>query len=220
MNVKDDPLAKIMPTEILNKEGKVISNSSSKSFHQPSKLDEGTINFQVHKDMQTHRKLFVEAIIEPIRNQILLEHFITLRHLFPLVVNNPFIPEGREEIYVRGLLSGLQGDFLVSSHLLIPQLENSIRYILTKEGEIVSNLDKNGIQEEKNVNTLLYMPKLEELLGKDIVFDLQGLLVEKSGHNVRNIISHGLSSYDDFNSITHVYTWWITLKLCYLYKVG
>lgn len=41
-------------------------------------------------------------------------------------------------------------------HLLIPQLENSIRAILVNYGEIVSTLEDDGVQDERNLNSLLY----------------------------------------------------------------
>jgi hypothetical protein len=99
----------------------------------------------------------------------------------------------------------LTGDFLVSTHLLIPQLENSIRYILSNQGEIVSNLGDDRTQDEKNLNSILFSPKLIEILGEDITFDLQGLLVERFGSNIRNDTAHGLINIYSFSSPQHSY---------------
>ncbi|MDY0943423.1 DUF4209 domain-containing protein [Priestia megaterium] len=214
-------LERLLPTVNVNLDGKVTGKSPSLSLFDPHPEDyKQAVEIEMHKQAQYEREFFVKAVIEPVRKQIYIEHFIMLRHIAFLVSNNPFIPEGREEIYARGLYAGFNGDFLVSTHLLIPQLENSIRYILSKEGEIVSNLDKNGVQEEKNLNTLLYMPKLKELLGENLVFDLQSLLVEKFGYNLRNVMSHGLSNYNEFYSTATIYTWWIVLRICCFYQLG
>ncbi|WP_075154599.1 DUF4209 domain-containing protein [Paenibacillus polymyxa] len=107
---------------------------------------------------------------------------------------------------------------MISSHLLIPQLENSIRHILYESGYLVSGIDAQGIQDERNLNSLLYLPELEDLLTADITFDLQGLLVERFGSNLRNRMAHGLLDYDQFYSFELEYLWWITLHLCCLYK--
>jgi hypothetical protein len=83
-------------------------------------------------------------------------------------MNNPFIPLGREYIFARGLYSGLMADFLVSTHLLIPQLEHSIRRLLYQAGAIASTLEDRGIEQERDLNTTLYAPfadKLREVIG-------------------------------------------------------
>jgi hypothetical protein len=137
----------------------------------------------------------------------------------PLVMNNPFIPPGREYIFARGLYSGLIGDFLVSTHLLIPQLEHSIRRLLYQSGAIASTLEDRGIEHERDLNRTLYEPfadKLRELLGENLVFDLRGLLVEDVGSNLRNALAHGLIDSNSFFSKKLSYVWWITLHLCCL----
>ena len=73
------------------------------------------------------------------------------------------------------------------------------------------------MQEERDLGALLYQPKLEELLGEDLLFDLQGLLVEKFGVNLRNRMAHGLMGDDEFASPTVLYLWWIVLRICLIY---
>jgi len=57
---------------------------------------------------------------------------------------------------------------------------------------------------------------MKEILGEDITFDLQGLLVEPAGSNIRNLMAHGLIAHDQFFSEPIVYLWWLTLRLCCL----
>ena len=61
-------------------------------------------------------------IVEPAREQINTERSMRARDLHPFVAHNPFVPPGHEEIYARGLAAGFAGDFLVATHLLIPQV--------------------------------------------------------------------------------------------------
>ena len=56
-------------------------------------------------------------------------------------------------------------------------------------------------------------------MGDDLVFDLQSLLVEKHGDNLRNNASHGLIGNNEFYSVSTIYLWWLTLKLCIMYKL-
>ncbi len=108
---------------------------------------------------------------------------------------------------------------MTATHLLIPQLENSVRYVLAGNGVIVSRLDDPGVQEEKGLGELLYEPKLEELFGEDLLFDLQGLLLERFGANLRNKLAHGLMDSDEFSSAPMLYVWWLTLRICVIYLV-
>jgi hypothetical protein len=174
----------------------------------------------VRAEMFRHAILFqqvhVLGFVEPAREQINLEHDIRIHDLLPLVSNNPFVPSGREMIYARGLHAGLIGDTLVAAHLLIPQIENSIRTLLVRQGHIVSKLDDRGIQDEFDLNRIFYdyWDDLVNIFGEDIAFDLRGLLVERFGSNMRNEEAHGLMNYASFFSPQISYVWWLTLRLC------
>jgi hypothetical protein len=58
-----------------------------------------------------------------------------------------------------------------------------------------------------------------KLLGEDLVFDLQGLLVERFGVNLRNRMAHGLMGHDEFAFPTVLYLWWLVLRNCTIYAL-
>lgn len=160
-------------------------------------------------------EIAVAALIEPARRQIALEHRTTFNDILELLRFSPFVPPRREIIAAKGLLAGFQGDFIVSSHLLVPQFENSLRELLDRHGVITNNLTSDG-QEDFNLAKLLSLSETQVLLGEDLVFDLRGLLVEPLGSNWRNIQAHGLANQDDLHSAASRYTWWAMLKLALL----
>ena len=162
---------------------------------------------------RTTQSLAALGLIEPARNQILREHFVRVKDFAPLVANNPFVPEGREGLYAHGLHAGLEGNFAAATHLLIPQLENSIRHALAQNGVITSGLDPDGIQDVHLLGNMLYRPEMKRMFDEDITFDLQGLLVERFGANLRNQIAHGLMPHETFFSPDAIYLWWLTLHL-------
>src|SRR5207245_94359 len=96
------------------------------------------------------------------------------------------------------------GDYLTATNLLMPQLENALRYVLDQRGILTSSIDEDGIQEEFDLNKLLRSPEhyaaLADVFGEDTVFDLRGLLVERMGSNLRNMVAHGLIDHDQFYS--------------------
>ena len=213
--IKDYPLQFLFQRKTFNESGKVIAYNSGATLSDTE--NEATVQGEMFRNAQSFQQYAIVAAIEPARRQIIQEHEIRLEDLYPFVMNNPFIPHGRERIFALGLYHGLTGDFLISTHLLFPQLENSIRSLLSREGKITSKLDYKGIQQEHNLNTLLYKPYapiLENILGEDLVFDLRGLLVEEYGSNVRNKLAHGLIDSGWFSSTEAEYLWWIALHLC------
>jgi len=159
--------------------------------------------------------MVVTWIIEPARVAIVDEHGIRISDLGFLVVDNPFVPPGREGIYLRGIQEGFFGDWLVAVHLLVPQIEASLRHVLQQHGVVTSTLEEDGTQKERDLNQLLWMKELEQIFGADTLFDLRGILIERFGHNIRNKSAHGLMSEGAFYQPAAIYLWWLVLRLCW-----
>ncbi|MCY7273123.1 MAG: DUF4209 domain-containing protein [Phormidesmis sp. CAN_BIN44] len=213
--LRNYPLQFLTSETLHNQTGKVVARKPSIISNDPEE-SEAALQISMLKHAVYQQMVHTSGIVNPARYQINLEHAVSVEDFAFIVMNNPFIPAGREMIYARGLLDGLRGDFLVSTHLLIPQIEHSIRYLLEQKGCIVSGLDDRGIQEEHNINVLIRRPELVEIFGEDIVFDLKGLLVHRFGTNLRNDMAHGLIGYNGFFTDGNAYLWWLTLRLCCL----
>ncbi|MDQ4120345.1 MAG: DUF4209 domain-containing protein [Acidobacteriota bacterium] len=191
---------------------------------QPTEGEEAVLADMFEYATHTYQ-ISAKGFIEPARHVILLEHQARIFEFYDLMMNHPFIPQNREFIVARGLHAGLNGDFLTAIHFLIPQIEESVRYILIKSGIVPSSFDDKGIQDEYNLNRLLTNPKFTEKLtgifGEDLVFDLRGLLVERFGANLRNDMAHGLIDHNSFYSYGAIYFWWLALRfylLPYIFK--
>lgn len=216
---KNVPLQIFISAEVVNAFGRVVGT-------KPSALEdeEGAIKAEMLMDANRRRELDVSGLIDPARDQILSERpDISLRDIEPLLTHNAFVPSSRVHTFARGLLAGLRGDFLLATHLLIPQVENSLRYVLNGMGIITSGLDAtNRRQNEQSMNTLLYDHKdaLEQFFGPAVVYELQGLLVEPMGANLRNESMHGLMSDEAFSSAPGIYFWWLILHICCTTNLG
>jgi len=162
----------------------------------------------------------VTSVIEPARRHMVSEGKANLKDFIQLVTDNPFVPPGKEYIFALALYAGFKGDWLQFGSLITSQLEASIRYILEQYGVVVTNIDDKGIQTEKDLNTLLYFPELEEILGEDIVFSLRALLIVQAGPNLRNRFAHGLIDTYGFRSIHFVYLWWLVIKMIALWDMA
>lgn len=202
------------PNVYLNALGRVIA-------HQPVDDEESIVADMCSLANQSH-SIYVQAVIEPARRQIVAEHNISVGDLVAMLSNHRLVPTGREMLVARGLYAGLNGDFLVSTHVLVPQVEESVRYLLHQAGVIASSMNDKGVQEEIDLNRTLrfskYTQTLSEVLGDDLVFELRGLLVERFGANLRNDMAHGLLDHDSFYAPAGCYFWWLALHL-YSYPV-
>ncbi|MEH2061995.1 MAG: DUF4209 domain-containing protein [Nostoc sp.] len=216
----ENPIYHLFPSSMINQMGKVVARKPKLGLSNNPEQVEESIRFEMYKNAIYYQQLQVLAYTEPAKYQIILEHNVQVEDLFPIVSNNPFVPPGREQQFAKALYAGLTGDFFTSTHLLIPQIENSIRYLLRKHGALPSKIDiDKGIEDERDLNTTLFprnYPQINSIFDEDTLFDLQGLLIERSGSNLRNRMAHGLINDSEFNSPIMSYLWWVTLRLCCL----
>lgn len=178
---------------------------------------ESIIQKRIYQELlRTDWPIALDFLITPAVQQINEEHAVRMRDFAFLVLDNPFVPEGREGLYARGLYAGFQGDFVLSTHLLIPQIEHSIRLVLQSKGVVTSTLSSNDIQEERDLGWLLHHEEIDRCLQPAIAFNLRALLIERFGGNLRNEMAHGLISEVNFHSASAYYLWWLVLRICAL----
>ena len=153
--------------------------------------------------------------IVPAMNQLNFEHSITLENLVDLVVDNPLVPPGHEELFARGFLAGFRWDLAESLSILVPQLENSLRYVLAQAGHEVTTRDKHGLQNFIQMGTILskHRQDLETMFSNDIVQELRVLFVDQNGADLRNRIAHGLMPQEQFFHHASIYAWWFIFHL-------
>ena len=169
------------------------------------------LKHEMYQQYHIHVKLAVDGSILPAFWQILEEHRASMSCIYNICRNSSVVPADRADIWAQGLYYGFDRNFLVSSHLLIPQIEHLARILLQQEKIPTTAIDKNGVKSEKSINALLQEPKIYELLGRDLTEELKFLLTEPMGLNYRNKICHGLVGGSPNSA--DVYIWWLCLKL-------
>lgn len=210
---------RLFGTRLMTSTGKTIEQKNPISGDPEQ--DEQAILHEMFEEAATHRELNARGIIEPAQRAIWEEHPVTVDSFIPFLVANPFVPQGRETLYAKGLLAGMSGDYGVALHLLMPQVENSLREVFGQHGIITSKLDANGIQDEKSLTELLDREEgVREFLGDDLHFEACGLLIERFGSNLRNLTAHGLMGIHECYGPQAAYFWWWTLRfVCAPYRV-
>ncbi|WP_205700272.1 DUF4209 domain-containing protein [Crenobacter intestini] len=134
---------------------------------------------------------------------------------YSLVKRSPVVPPDRVRLVAKALFQGFDGDFVSALHLLIPQIENLVRYHLKQHGEKTSNIDINGIENENGLSTLLDNSKVEDIFGKDLAFELKAIFCDPFGPNLRNELAHGLIGFEESQNIYSIYAWWFAFRLVF-----
>lgn len=130
-------------------------------------------------------------------------------HGYLIKLNSRFIPQDRMLLFTQGLYFGFKGDFSLAAHVLLPQIENSFRYIAQQHGIITTKLAE-VIQHENTMGGIL--EKIKPHTETDLWQELNHFLVD--GVGFRNGAMHGLLSHRE---IYHygIYLWWLCLKIIY-----
>jgi hypothetical protein len=208
--------SQLLPIFMVNEMGRVIARQPGSVLSSNPEEAQAATYFEMCRNAIYYQKLQSQAYIEPAIYQINLEHGVRLEDIFSIISHSPFIPPERTYLFAKGLYAGLTGDFFTSTHILIPQIENSIRYLMWQRGIITSGLNDNGIQNEHSLNSTLYHPEISSIFDENTLFDLKCILIEHAGSNLRNRMAHGLISDHEFMGSLMPYVWWLALRLCCL----
>jgi hypothetical protein len=194
----------------LGDNNKVVARTGTKS--DSDKEWEANVLHEMYQQATWHRQLHVMTTLEPARWQLIREHNPTLRDVARLIADSPVVPPDRLDLVADGILAGLRNDLVHCAHILIPQFENMLRLVLTMMGKSAFRITTDGTQEELNLNPLLTNnDDIARFLGRDILFDLRGLLVEELSVNLRNRVAHGMIRRDQIQQASTAYFWWSVL---------
>jgi len=144
-----------------------------------------------------------------------LEHHFDEDDFIAICQNSCIVPVGREKLFAKGLFSGYIGDLMTAMNILLPQIENMLREELKKIGAKTTIIDDKGIESEKSLNALLDLEQAGNLLGEDLKFEIQTLMCDNLGYNLRNNNAHGLLNDKAYNSTEVLYCWWFVLKIIF-----
>ncbi|MFY4859763.1 DUF4209 domain-containing protein [Aliarcobacter butzleri] len=204
--------SRLFGTTYYSGDGRVITKING-GLEQGGGEYEQQVEAQLQRYFSIDIGLSIRGSIYPAFEQFLSEHRVTKEYLMAVCLNSSIVPRDRASIWAEGLYFGFEKNFLVSTHLLIPQIEHIIRLLLKQAGVQTTVLEASGIEMEKGISTLIEDPKLEELIDRNLILELKYLLTKAIGYNLRNNVAHGLSTPHTFESIEAVYLWWRILRL-------
>ena len=100
-------------------------------------------------------------------------------------------------------------------HLLFPQLENSLRHVLSDAGIDTSKLDEELLQEDRSLSGLLSnrREQLESVFGIDLIYTIDLLFNLKGGPCLRHEIAHGKLASGACYLHSSIYACWLMYYL-------
>jgi hypothetical protein len=203
------PLSSLFPTQIVNEEGAVIAHQRAFQADDSEAVYEAMIK-HVH-DFET--TLRADTLVARSVDLLFVGHHPSLFHILEIVHASPVTPPGHEQTMARGLLAGINSDWLEAAVYLIPQVEPFVRHLFRQHGVITLAMRDDGTQAEKNLNELLASEDAEPILGKDLLLELNTLMVHPMGYALRHKWAHGLSSDDQIANRGVLALWWTLWRL-------
>jgi len=180
--------------------GRVIAKRpAARSFGQSTEDDEVVIRAEMVRDYSTYVSLRVQGSILPALEVLLFEHRLRKADFIGLARQSPIVPKDRSRLWGKALFAGYERDFASSLHLLIPQIENMVRVHLKQAGALTTSLDKYGIQNENGMSTLMELPEVDQVFGRDVAFELRALSCDAAmnwltGCSTKTCVIHRMQS--------------------------
>ena len=87
-----------------------------------------------------------------------------------------------------------------SIHLLIPQIEAILRYLVEVTGGNVLKPSKGGGFHLRTLDEILRSEQIKTALDDDVSLYFRVILTDQRGWNIRNSVCHGLLPFDHFTT--------------------
>lgn len=117
----------------------------------------------------------------------------------------------RRYLWARGIVEGVKGDFIVATHLLMPQVERALVKKAEEFNGPLLSLDKSDHQDECGIAKALSLLK-PHMTHERIYDELYFFLTHGADTNLRNKLAHGLLSIQSMMT-EGPYLWWLAVKL-------
>lgn len=185
---KKSPFQAFIPECIIDHEGRIVAQIGSVEEDL-----EGRVVMQMTQNIN-FESIFLRKVIKETLSkfnpspQELLDYFYT----------SPIFDPDKKELIKNGLEAYYQGDHVSAAHILIPQIEDTLRNLLKITNRPLDRPNKIGGNDLRILYDILRDEMVEVVLTDRIVKYLIVVLVDPRGLNLRNLVCHGLMPADGF----------------------
>lgn len=211
---KETPLSSLFNASHFDSDGRKVASRAGWSMHAGS--NRSALSGLVQEAAGHQRRFVGQAVLRTALNIISQEHDLSSERVIDVIATSAFIPDGRMDYFVKGIVAGFNGDLLCALHILVPQLESSFRMILEQAGTSPRNISAEGIEELWGLDKCLSNEIIVKALGQDLAFELQSVLTSRIGPNLRHSIAHGTLPANTFNGPEPLYLFFLIVRLVLL----
>jgi len=176
----------------MDAEGRPVATVGS----QEEDID-GHIVLQISQNMQISSIFLRETL-----NTLIDKFKLTTEKIIDYLYESPIFDERRKEFLIEGIEAYLKGNYVVSLHILIPQIEAIIRNLSEKVGIPILKPSRTGGFFYRTLDELLREKGIIKVLSEDMCLYFRVLLTDPRGWNLRNEVCHGISGPERFNQIS------------------
>ena len=189
---KKAPISFLSTHKIMDAEGRPVATVGS----QEEDID-GHIVLQISQNMQISSIFLRETL-----NTLIDKFKLTTEKIIDYLYESPIFDERRKELLIEGIEAYLKGNYVVSLHILIPQIEAIIRNLSEKVGIPILKPSRTGGFFYRTLDELLREKGIIKVLSEDMCLYFRVLLTDPRGWNLRNEVCHGISGPERFNQIS------------------
>lgn len=213
---RSSPLSSMMGVNHVDEDGKTIVKTAGAGDGEPP---EDWFVHMIGRAESLRRAMVVANNIEPIRLLINGRIPIEERHFNPIVWQSHFVPQPQAPLYALGFSRFFQGDFPSAAHLLIPQLEPSLRHILKAHGVDPTKRRDDATEEDRSLDAIIvnHHAALEQILGAPLLQELDRIFNQQPGPSLRHDVAHGQMSAGQCYSPDVSYACWLLYRVCCLF---
>lgn len=165
-NIEDAPLSSMFSKQFYSSDGRIVARTKGCDLKSELTFKNENVWQQMIFTYSLHIQIHVTGMVLPALSVFTNEHTISFRELNEIVCKSTIFPNDRKGIITKGLLAGFEYDFITALHLLTPQIENMVRYQLRAANVKTSVIDKEGIENENGLSTLVKILNLNRFLVK------------------------------------------------------
>jgi hypothetical protein len=215
---KIGPLTSMMPVKHIDDEGKTVVMTDGAGAGEPP--EEWFVR-GIAKSEGLRRAILVANAIEPARRLMSALFTLEERHFVPIAWQSHFVPEIKAPIYAAGFAKFFQGDFMSAAHLLIPQLEPSLRHVLKAGGGDPTKRRDDSTEEDRSLDAIIsnHRPALEAVLTQPLLDELNRVFNVKPGPALRHELAHGQVTPAECFAPDVIYACWLLYRICCLFLV-
>ncbi|WP_426313507.1 DUF4209 domain-containing protein [Methylobacterium fujisawaense] len=212
-NAQEFAFMSMIDSTVHDAEGKIVSHIPAIDLSRD--ITDDDVRHRCAQLMSFEHQSAVQVGIRPVTHLMMSEHTLD-EELFTFLAHvSDFVPPEHEKAFGLGLSRFFSGASMEACCLLVPQLENSLRYVLKQTGTDVSKITNASTQEDVMLSVLLdrFRAPLEAIFGAAHIFQVEMLFQNRSGFNIRNSLAHGTTKDNEFWSASHIFACWLIYRL-------